>query len=369
MAEPRSPRPTSSSRAPSRSPGRAAGSKRTEPPASTRRKPTAPGTGRRRNTTTAATQRPPRRTAAVTPTATDPRTLRAVGDLDAPATSRELVHVPTPPPARPRTDDDSEIRHGDVDEWGRSERMRSLARQLYDPIYSKWFRAEWEGLDKIPTDGGALLVANHAGAIPSDAPAIMHGIETELERPVYGLADFFFRKVPIVGTMWSRVGGVAAHPDNAYRLLRQQKQLVLVFPEGTKGTSKHVRERYQLARFGRGGFVEIAMRAGVPVIPIAVVGAEESMPIVARLPQVARVTGVPYVPITANMLTLGPLGLLGYFPAKFKLKVLDPVHFDVEPDQERYSKSRVMDESEKIRESIQDALYEMLRTRRSVWFG
>jgi len=247
--------------------------------------------------------------------------------------------------------------------------MRRLARQAYDPIYSRWFRVEWEGLEKIPADGGALLVANHAGAIPSDAPVIMHGIEKELDRPVYGLADYFFRKVPVVGTMWSRLGGLPAHPDNAYRLLREQKQLVLVFPEGTKGPSKNMSERYQLARFGRGGFVEIAMRAGVPVIPIAVVGAEESMPIVAKLPSVAKAFGIPYMPVTANMLALGPLGLVGYFPAKFKLRVLDPVYFNVEPDQERYSKSRIMDESEKIRENIQNELYEMLRERRSIWFG
>jgi len=247
--------------------------------------------------------------------------------------------------------------------------MRELVRKAYDPIYRHWFRAEWDGLDQIPANGGALLVANHAGAIPSDAPVIMHGIETELHRPVYGLADYFFRKAPVVGTLWSRAGGVAAHPDNAYRLLREQQQLVLVFPEGTKGPSKTYNERYRLRRFGRGGFVEIAMRAGVPVIPIAVVGAEESMPIVMRLPSVAKALGIPYLPLTANMLALGPLGLVGYFPAKFKLRVLDPVHFDVEPDRERYSRSRIMDESEAIREKIQSALYEMLRDRRSVWFG
>lgn len=284
------------------------------------------------------------------------------------------MHVPGAVPdalaeEEPRQPPDTEIRHGDVDEWGRSERMRALARQLYDPIYSRWFRAEWEGLEKIPTDGGALLVANHAAAIPSDAPVLMHGIEKELERPVYGLADYFFRKVPVVGTMWSRVGGVAAHPDNAYRLLREQKQLVLVFPEGTKGPSKPMNQRYQLARFGRGGFVEIAMRAGVPVVPIAVMGAEESMPIVAKLPGVAKATGLPYVPITANMLAFGPLGLVTYFPAKFKLRVLDPVYFNVEPDRERYSKSRIMDESERIRDSIQTALYDMLRSRTSWWRG
>jgi 1-acyl-sn-glycerol-3-phosphate acyltransferase len=247
--------------------------------------------------------------------------------------------------------------------------MRAIARRLYDPVYRRWFRAEWDGLENIPTDGGALLVANHAAAIPSDAPVIMHGIETELERPVYGLADNFFRKVPVVGTLWSRLGGLPAHPDNAYRLLAEQGQLVLVFPEGSKGPAKLYSERYQLRRFGRGGFVEIAMRAGVPVVPIAVVGAEESMPTLVRVPHVASLVGAPYVPITANMLALGPLGIAGYFPAKFKLRVLEPVSFDVPPGQERYSRSRVMEESEAIRDRIQAALYDMLRNRTSVWFG
>ena len=147
------------------------------------------------------------------------------------------------------------------------EHMRSIVRRLYDPMYRHWFRVEWDGLEKIPTEGGALLIANHAGAIPSDAPAIMHGIETELGRPVYGLADYFFRTIPVSGTMWSRTGGVPAHPDNAYRILHDQQQLALVFPEGTKATSKTYADRYRLRRFGRGGFVEIAMRAGVPDHP------------------------------------------------------------------------------------------------------
>src|SRR6478609_1721239 len=219
-------------------------------------------------------------------------------------TAASLVPVPLPPNVEePEALNDP--RRGDVDEWGRSEHMRELVRRMYDPIYRNWFRVEWEGLEKIPTDGGALLVANHAGAIPSDAPAIMHGIETELHRPVYGLAEYIFREIPVVGTMWSRVGGVTAQPDNAYRLLREQQQLVLVFPEGTKGTSKNFSERYQLRRFGRGGFVEIAMRAGVPIVPIAVVGAEESMPIVFKLPALAKALGLPYFPVTLNQIVFG----------------------------------------------------------------
>ena len=277
-----------------------------------------------------------------------------------------LVHLPRQvPDPEPLADP----RLTDVDEWGRSESMRALARRLYAPLYERFFRVEWEGLEKIPKDGGALLVANHAAAIPSDAPVIMHGIEEELGRPVYGLADHLFKGIPIVGTMWARAGGVAAHPENAYRLLREQQQLVLVFPEGGKGPGKTYNERYQLRRFGRGGFVEIAMRAGVPVIPIAVVGAEESMPILFKVPFLSKLLGIPYAPITANMLLFGPLGLVAYFPAKFKLRVLDPVEFDVDPDQERYSKSRIMEEAEDIRVQLQDALYDMLRNRKSVWFG
>jgi 1-acyl-sn-glycerol-3-phosphate acyltransferase len=271
----------------------------------------------------------------------------------------------------PRTDDTvvTGQRLSDVDEWGRSEHTRAIARRMFGPLYDNWFRVEWEGLEKIPKTGGALLVSNHAGAIPSDAPTIMHGIEVELGRPVYGMADFFFREVPWVGTIWARVGGVPAHPDNALRLLRDQGQLALVFPEGTKGPSKTYADRYRLRRFGRGGFVEIAMRAGVPVIPITVVGAEESMPIVFRLPALARLLGVPYFPVTANMFLFGPLGLALYFPAKFKLRVLDPVTFNVPSGQERYSKSRVMEEAETIRTNMQENIYEMLRERRSVWFG
>ncbi|MDA8381083.1 MAG: lysophospholipid acyltransferase family protein [Actinomycetota bacterium] len=279
-----------------------------------------------------------------------------------------LIPLPstTPPDPKVRTG----TRLSDVDEWGRSEHMRSLVRKAGDPMYRWWFRVEWEGIEKIPTTGGALLVANHAGAIPADAPVIMHGVERELGRPVYGLADYFFRTFPLVGTLWSRVGGVTAHPDNALRLLRDQGQLVLVFPEGTKGPSKSFQDRYRLRRFGRGGFIEIAMRAGVPVVPIAVVGAEESMPILFRLPGVAKAVGVPYLPVTLNHLLLGPIvGSVLHLPSKFKLHVLDPITFDVPAGQERYSRSRIMEEAENIRQRIQDQLWEMLAQRRSVWLG
>ena len=281
-----------------------------------------------------------------------------------PGIGRELV-----PLARPAAQPEPDARRSDVDQWGRSENFRAMTRRMFDPIYKHWFRVEWEGWEHLPTTGGALLVANHAGAIPPDAPSIMHGIERDLGRPVYGLAENLFRSMPVVGTMWARNGGVAAHPDNAYRLLHDEEQLVLVFPEGTKATGKLYKDRYRLRRFGRGGFVEIAMRAGVPVVPIAVMGAEETMPVLFKIPQLAKVLNLPYFPVTPNMLALGPAGLVAYLPAKFRIRVLPPVYFDVAPNQERYSRSRVMEESERIRRVVQDALYDMLRKRRSVWFG
>ena len=288
---------------------------------------------------------------------------RTVATEDRPTTDLVPLRLP------PETDDANQGRLSDVDEWGRSERIRELARRLYDPLYSKWFRVEWQGLEHVPRRGGALLIANHAGAIPSDAPIIMHGIEKELGRPVYGLADYFFRTVPVVGTLWSRGGGVPARPDNAYRLLHDQQQLALVFPEGIKGPSKSFTDRYQLRRFGRGGFVEIAMRAGVPVIPIAVIGSEEAMPVLFRVPRLDKMLRVPYVPVTPNMLLFGLAGLAIPFPAKIRLRVLPPVRFDVPSGQVRYSRSRIMEESERIRDQLQEVVYAMLRERRSVWFG
>ena len=260
-------------------------------------------------------------------------------------------------------------RQGDVDEWGRSERVRTFIRTVYEPMYSKWFRVEWEHFDRIPAEGGGLLVANHAGAVPSDAPVIMHGIESRLGRPVYGMADYFFRTVPFIGTMWSRSGGVAARPENAERLLGEQGQLALVFPEGSKGPSKSFSERYHLRRFGRGGFVEIAMRSGTPVIPLAVVGSEEAMPVLFKVPALAKLLGTPYFPVTENLLAMGPLGIVMPFPAKIKISVLEPITFDVEPGLERYPRSLVLEQADRVRELIQEQVFEMLRSRRSIWWG
>jgi 1-acyl-sn-glycerol-3-phosphate acyltransferase len=254
---------------------------------------------------------------------------------------------------------------GGVDDWGRSTSTRRLVGALLDPAYRHWFRVEWEGLEHVPPHGGALLVANHAGAVPVDAPLIMHGLEREKGRAVYALHHHGLRAMPFLGRFLARNGGVVAHPDNAARLLREEGQLLLVFPEGAKGTTKPYSQRYQLARFGRGGFVDTAMRAGVPVVPIAVVGTEETMPTVVRVPAQGEVGW----PVTLNSVLFGPLGAFVHLPAKVRVRVLEPVVFDQPPGLDHYPTSTVADAAEDVRTRLQDALVDMVAARRSIWWG
>ena len=257
-----------------------------------------------------------------------------------------------------------------VDQWGRSEEFREVVRELFDPIYRYWFRVEWDGLENIPMEGPALLVSNHSGALPPDALSIMHGIETELGRPVYGLADNLFRTIPALSIAWARAGGVSANPDNALRLLKDEGQLVLSFPEGIRGPLKTLDERYSLRRFGRGGFVETAMKSGAPIIPIAVIGAEESMPVFAKIPIPRNPLGMPYLPFTYNHLAMGPIfGSFVWFPTKIRIRVLKPVYLKAKPNGSRYPRSQIMEESTKIEAMIRSAISEMLRNRRNVILG
>jgi 1-acyl-sn-glycerol-3-phosphate acyltransferase len=165
-----------------------------------------------------------------------------------------------------------------------------------------------------------------------------------------------------------KIGGVPAHPANVHRLLYDERQLVLVFPEGAKGTSKLYKDRYQLRRFGRGGFVEAAMRAGVPIVPIAVVGAEEAMPTFAHLSALKRLTGLLYFPITPLFPHLGLLGV-SYLPAKFKLRFLEPIPTDRMGSEAWEDRGLVQEVADDVRARIQDELVDMLAKRRSVWLG
>jgi 1-acyl-sn-glycerol-3-phosphate acyltransferase len=255
-------------------------------------------------------------------------------------------------------------------DWGRSERVEELLdRTAGDFFYRYWFRTEVEGIENVPATGGALLVSNHAGALPPDAAMIAKAIREEHPhpRPVNITVEHFFKGYPGFSMLIPKLGGVPAHPANVQRLLYDEEQLVLVFPEGRKGTEKLYKDRYRLRRFGRGGFVEAAMRARAPIVPVCVVGAEEAAPVFAQVGVLKRLTGLLYFPITPTFPHLGFLGMLGYLPAKFKIRFLEPVPFDEEGM--NADKALVQTVAHDIRARIQEELWDMLARRRSVWFG
>jgi len=257
-----------------------------------------------------------------------------------------------------------------LNDWGRSERVEGfLDATLIDFFYRYWFRAEVEGVENVPASGGALIVSNHSGALPPDAAMIGKAIREEHPRgrPMYITVEHFFKGYPGFSMLIPKSGCVAAHPANVHRLLYDEEQLVLVFPEGRKGTEKLYKDRYKLRRFGRGGFVEAAMRAQAPIVPVCVVGAEEAAPIFAQVNFLQRLTGLLYFPITPTFPHGGPLGMLGYLPAKFKIRFLEPIHFDEEGMHE--DKALVQTVAHEIRGRIQENLWDMLKKRKTVWFG
>ncbi len=289
----------------------------------------------------------------------DPEPRSAV-DARLPAVRKEDLrrHLPGVEPERRLTD------------WGRSERVEGLMdRTLYDFFYRYWFRAEVEGIENVPSAGGALLVSNHSGALPPDAAMIAKAIREEHSqpRPLNITVEHFFKGYPGFSMLIPKIGCVPAHPANVHRLLFDEEQLVLVFPEGRKGTEKLYKDRYRLRRFGRGGFVEAAMRAQVPVVPVCVVGAEEAAPVFASSGFLKRATGLLYFPITPTFPHLGPLGMLGYLPAKFKIRFLEPIRFDEQGLHE--DKALVQTTAHEVRARIQEGLWDMLAKRKSVWFG
>jgi 1-acyl-sn-glycerol-3-phosphate acyltransferase len=259
-----------------------------------------------------------------------------------------------------------------VNDWGRSERVEgAFDATLIEFFYRYWFRAEVEGIENVPDDGGALLVSNHSGALPPDAAMIARAIREEHPnpRPLNITVEHFFKGYPGFSMLIPKIGCVAAHPANVHRLLFDEEALVLVFPEGRKGTEKVYKDRYRLRRFGRGGFVEAAMRAQAKIVPVCVVGAEEAAPVFAQVGLMKRLTGLLYFPLTPTFPWFGPLGMLGYLPAKFKLRFLEPIdtrELGADPASDR---ALVQTLAQEIRARIQENLHEMLATRKSVWFG
>jgi 1-acyl-sn-glycerol-3-phosphate acyltransferase len=186
---------------------------------------------------------------------------------------------------------------------------------------------------------------------------------------VYMLGEHWFKGYPGAGLLTNKIGLVAAHPANAQRLLHDEGRLVLVFPEGQKGSRKLYWQRYRLRRFGRGGFVRTAMRAGAPIVPVAVLGAEEAMPIFAHVPALQRLTGLIYFPVNHAFPQFGLAAALMYLPAKFKIRFLEPVDLSGYAPEDADDLALVQALGEEIRTRIQLELDELRSSRRSVWFG
>ncbi len=259
-----------------------------------------------------------------------------------------------------------------VTDWGRSERIEGvLDRTVVEFFYRYWFRVSVEGVEHVPAGGGALLVSNHSGALPPDAPMIAKAVKEEhaRPRPVHITVEHFFKGYPGFSMLLPKIGAVPAHPANVHRLLYDEQQLVLVFPEGRKGTEKLYKDRYRLRRFGRGGFVAAAMRARVPIVPVCVVGAEEAAPIFAHVRVLQRLTGLLYFPITPTFPHFGLPGMMGYLPAKFAIRFLEPIPTDGWGAEPWRDSGLVQTVAQDVRAQIQENLLDMLAGRSSVWLG
>jgi 1-acyl-sn-glycerol-3-phosphate acyltransferase len=216
-------------------------------------------------------------------------------------------------------------RVAEVDPFGHDRVFAESVAPLFRALYRTWWRVDTAGVENVPSSGKALLVGNHSGGVFAYDGAMLKVAlmdEHPAHRPARPLVDDFVYRLPFIGDFMTRCGGVRASMQNAERLLRQD-QAVIVFPEGTKGIGKSFDQRYRLVRFGRGGFVRLALRTGAPVVPIAIVGGEEIHPILARWEWLARQIGLPYFPVTPTFPWLGLLGLIP-LPSKWRIEFGEP---------------------------------------------
>jgi 1-acyl-sn-glycerol-3-phosphate acyltransferase len=253
-----------------------------------------------------------------------------------------------------------------VDEYGLdTEFVDKFLMELVRPLATKWFRVEVRGVENIPTDSGALVVANHSGTVPVDGVMTMFAVHETTGRHLRPLgADLVFR-LPFVSEVARKAGATLACNEDAHRML-SNGELAAVWPEGFKGIGKPYSERYKLQRFGRGGFVSAAIRTGVPIVPCSIVGAEEIYPLVGNIPSLARLLGVPYIPITPFFPLLGPLGLVP-LPSKWIIEFGEPVRTDSYDPGAADDPMLVFNVTDQVRETIQQTLYALLMRRKSVF--
>jgi 1-acyl-sn-glycerol-3-phosphate acyltransferase len=248
---------------------------------------------------------------------------------------------------------DIELNSAGFDRWGlHPDTLRKFAPYLYF-LYKKYFRVETAGIDQIP-EGPVLFIGNHGGQVPIDA--MMAGlalfIEGEPPRVARAMVERWVPTVPFVSSLFTRIGAMVGDPMNCRELL-QHGQSVMVFPEGVRGSGKLFKDRYQLQRFGT-GFMRLALETRTPVVPVAIIGTEETYPSVFNFELLAKAMGAPYFPVTPFFPLLGPLGLLP-LPSKITVRFGKPLHFEGDPGEaEEVIRAKV--------QTVKDALQEEIRT-------
>ncbi|GGV71685.1 glycerol acyltransferase [Streptomyces longisporoflavus] len=257
----------------------------------------------------------------------------------------------------------------EVDDFGYDEELTDqVLMSLVRPLYEKYFRVEVKGIENIPADGGALIVSNHSGTLPLDGLMMQVAVHDNhpAGRHLRLLAADLVFMLPVVNELARKAGHTLACAEDAERLL-ERGELVGVMPEGFKGIGKPFSERYKLQRFGRGGFVSTALRAGTPIVPCSIVGAEEIYPMIGNAKTLARVLGFPYFPITPTFPWLGPLGALP-LPTKWTIQFGEPIPTDGYPPEAAEDPMLMFNLTDQVREQIQHTLYKLLVQRRSVFF-
>jgi 1-acyl-sn-glycerol-3-phosphate acyltransferase len=254
-----------------------------------------------------------------------------------------------------------------VDAFGYDPVEARYLEPLVSALVEKWFRVEVRGVESVPAEGPAILVSNHAGAIPFDGLVLSHIVRQRhpRHRDVRWLVENEAHHFPFFGTLMSRLGAVRACPENAQVLL-DRNAVIAVFPEGNQGLRKTYRERYRLQRFGRGGVVKLAIRAGVPIVPVAIVGGEETYPVLWRTGVLAELFGVPFLPITPFFPLLGPLGLLP-LPARWSVAFGPALRLELPPEAAD-DPGAVSRANERVRGEVQGLLGELLGRRRNVFW-
>jgi 1-acyl-sn-glycerol-3-phosphate acyltransferase len=233
-----------------------------------------------------------------------------------------------------------------LDEYGEDPELVQQLSPIADFLYDRYWRVSVQGTENIP-DGPSLLIANHSGALPLDGPILRLAVRRhrpDLPEPKWLIEDSLFH-LRFLGVLLNRIGAIRASPQNALRVLGEKRPLI-VFPEGVPGVTKGFKERYHLQAFGRGGFVKVALETGACVVPAAIVGAEEALPVLPG--PLGRIFGLTQLPLTTVPL-----------PTKWSIRFGTPLRLDGD----------ILVSVERTRSAVQQMLKQMLNTRRSVFTG